>query len=216
MKQDQKTKSSSNTNALERSVAIVLSGCGSNEGTEVTEAVSTMIALTEAHVSYQCYAPNIGSVIAEAKKIARGNVRPLSDLKSKHHDALVLPGGAGAAKVLSTFSEHGAKGKVLPELETVIRDFHSDSKPIGAICIAPTLLALTLGKLGIEVTVGDDAEVIAEILKTGSLHTVCKVEDYVSDRDNKVLTTPAYMYEATAHQVFTGIRKMIRELAEMA
>ena len=214
------------TNQLDRKIAVVLSGCGHKDGTEITEAVSALIAITETGASYTCFAPDEtaagqsgtdSSPFEMSKRIARGHVQPLSKLNVGDFDGVVFPGGYGAAKVLSNFAEKGAKGKPLPEVTRVITEFHSQSKPIGVICIAPALVALTLGKLSVELTVGENGETASEIVKTGAQHTVCPVTDYISDRDNKVLSTPAYMYDgATSFQVFTGIRKMIRELVEMA
>lgn len=218
-------------NQLDRKIAVVLSGCGHADGTEITEAVSALIAITEAGASYTCFAPDplyiddIGRSAEAAdstpfemsKRIARGKVSPLSKLKADDFDGLVFPGGFGAAKILSNFADKGAKGRPLPDVERVITEFHSQSKPIGAICIAPTLIALTLGRLAIDLTVGENGDTAGEIVKTGAQHTVCSVTDYISDRDNKVLSTPAYMYaEASSFEVFLGVRKMIRELVEMA
>lgn len=209
------------TNQLDRKIAVVLSGCGHEDGTEITEAVSVLIAITEMGASYVCFAPNTilgeSGPIEMSKRIARGQVNPLSSLKTSDFDGVVFPGGFGAANVLSDFAENGAKAKAIPEVARVISEFHAQSKPIGVICVAPVLVALTLGKLSVELTVGENGKVAGEIAKTGSQHTVCPVTDYISDRDNKILSTPAYMYDqASSFEVFTGIRKMIRELVEMA
>jgi enhancing lycopene biosynthesis protein 2 len=218
-------------NTLDRRVAVVLSGCGFLDGSEITEAASALIALSEAGAKFKCFAPDLEftpahyaggtsnaprNVLEESGRIARKDILALDKLKADDFDAVVFPGGFGAAKVLCSWGEKGAKGLPLPQVKKIITEFHAASKPIGAICIAPALVALVLGKNGVEVTIGDDAETAAEIIKTGAVHTACAVTDYVSDRDNKVLTTPAYMYEAQPHEVYTGIRKMIRELVEMA
>lgn len=213
-------------------IAVVLSGCGFLDGAEITESISTLIALSETGASITCFAPNeefstkshLGTrsdgerrnALTEAARIARGAVQDLRELQEKDFDAVVFPGGFGAAKVLSNWASEGANTKVLPEVARVITEFHRMAKPIGAICIAPTLVAKVLGNEGINVTIGDDLATSKEIEKTGAHHVRCSVTDYVSDRDHKILTTPAYMYEAKPHEVFTGIRKMIRELVEMA
>ncbi len=207
-------------NQLDRKIAVVLSGCGHTDGSEITEAVSALIAINEAGASYACFAPfseGESGPYEMSKRIARGLVYPLSKLKAADFDGLVFPGGFGAANVLSDFSQYGSRAKPLEDVSRVITEFHSQSKPIGAICIAPVLVALTIGKLGVELTVGQNGEAASEIAKTGARHTVCPITDYVSDRDNKVLSTPAYMYDkASSFEVFSGIRKMIRELVEMA
>lgn len=215
-----------------KKIAVVLSGCGHQDGTEITEAVSTIIALTELGVEPSYFAPDLDvpaahhrpnsssetrNLLNESARITRSSVRDVKELKETDFDALIFPGGFGAALHLSNWANDGAKTKVNREVMKAIIAFHKNSKPIGAMCIAPVLIARVLGSEGVNVTIGNDEGVAAEIEKTGSHHVKCDVTDYVSDRDHKILTTPAYMYgDAKAFDVFTGIRKMIRELVEMA
>ena len=214
-----------------KKVAVVLSGCGFLDGTEITEAVSTLISLSELGAEATCFALNEDApstdhatkapqgsrnMLSESARIARGNAKDLTTLQEKDFDAVVFPGGFGAALNLSDWGKVGAKAKPHREVTRVIRAFHKASKPIGAICIAPTLVARILGSENVNVTIGNDPATAAEITKTGAEHVQCAVTDYVSDRDHKVLTTPAYMYEAKPHEVFQGIRRMIGELVEMA
>ena len=216
-----------------KKVAVVLSGCGFLDGAEITESVSTLIALSELNAETMCFAPNQSfkttahhgkaaqadeqrNALTEAARIARGKIQDLRELREKDFDAVVFPGGYGAALNLSSWGTEGANTQVHPDVMRVITEFHKAAKPIGAICIAPTLVAKALGSEGVNLTIGEDMATAKEIEKTGAQHVKCPVTDFVSDRDHKVLTTPAYMYEAKPHEVFTGIRKMIRELVEMA
>lgn len=242
-----------------KKIAVVLSGCGFLDGSEITEAISTLIALSELGTEVTCFAPDASFPVAhyvasagatssssatqssleratpapgssssalspstrnaleESGRIARQHVSPLSALREKDFDAIVFPGGFGAAKNLSDWASTGARANVLADVRRAITEFHKSSKPIGAICIAPTLVARVLGGEHPEVTIGNDTATAAEIEKTGAKHTKCAVDDYVSDRDHKILTTPAYMYgDAKPHEVFTGIRRMLAELVEMA
>jgi len=215
-----------------KKIAVVLSGCGHQDGSEITEAISTLIALSELNVGYQIFAPDLitktsnhlndasespRNALSEAARIARGNARDLKTLEASNFDALVIPGGYGAAKVLCNFAQLGHKCDVLPEVRKVIEGFYKEEKPIAAICIAPALVARVLGSKGITLTIGNDAETAAEITKTGAHHEVCAVEDYVTDREHRLITTPAYMYSnAKPSEVFTGIRKALKELVEMA
>jgi enhancing lycopene biosynthesis protein 2 len=217
-----------------KKIAVVLSGCGFLDGSEITEAISVLISLSELGAEVSCFAPDqefpaahyvhqsdgaasTRNALEESARIARKHVSPLTSLNEADFDAIVFPGGFGAAKNLSSWATAGAKTPVLTEVRKAIVAFHRASKPIGAICIAPVLVARVLGAEHPEVTIGDDAETAAEIEKTGAKHTKCAVDDYVSDRDHKILTTPAYMYgEAKPHAVFTGIRRMLTELVEMA
>jgi enhancing lycopene biosynthesis protein 2 len=216
-----------------KKIAVVLSGCGFKDGSEITEAISTLIALSELGAQTSCFAPDMDfavishhgsstssekrNVLTESARISRGEIHDLRELRETDFDAMVFPGGFGAAINLSSWATNGSQTKVQPEVERVIREFHKAVKPIGAICIAPVLLAKVLGKEHINLTIGNDPATAKELEKTGALHVNCKVTDYISDRDHKVLSTPAYMYdEAKPHEVFTGIRKMLRELVEMA
>ncbi len=216
-----------------KKIAVVLSGCGFKDGTEITESISSLIAITEFGAQYQCFAPQVEfettahsdspgklsprNTYEESARICRGNIKNLSELNESDFDALVIPGGFGAALHLSSWAKEGSQAQVEPHLEKLIKEFHQASKPIGAMCIAPTLLAKVLGSETATITIGDDKETAQEIEKTGAHHENCEVTDYITDRENKLLTTPAYMYgNALPFEVFTGIRKMIKEVIEMA
>jgi enhancing lycopene biosynthesis protein 2 len=211
--------------------AILLSGCGFKDGSEITESVSTLIALSEARAQYQIFAPDLRltavnhltgqkegerSTLAESARIARGEVQNLTELNPNKFDGLILPGGYGAATLLCDFATSGASCKAHPLVEKIIQDFYKLEKPIAAFCIAPALVARVLGSEGITVTIGNDHETAKEIEKTGASHVNCEVTDFITDREKKIITSPAYMYKATPFQVYTGIRKAIVELVEMA
>lgn len=218
---------------MAKHVAVVLSGCGHKDGAEITEAVSTLISLTEAGATYQVFAPNVEfavtdpiksqpteekrNVMTEAARIARGNIRDLKELKADDFDAIAFPGGFGAALHLCTWAKEGSDCTVDPEAKRVVNDFYMAEKPIAAICIAPALIAKVLGEEGVTLTIGNDASTAAEIEKTGAHHENCAVNDFVTDRDHRIVSTPAYMYDqAKPIEVFIGVRKAIRELVEMA
>ncbi len=216
-----------------KKIAVILSGCGNKDGAEITEAVSLLISLSQNNAQYMCFAPNIEfdaldfikneplhtkrNVLTEAARISRGQIQDLKTLDAKKYDALVFVGGFGAAKNLSNWAEKGAQCTVLPDIDKIIRAFHSASKPIAAICISPVIIAKVLGSEKVTVTLGIDSLAIAEVLKTGAQHEACPVDDYLTDRANKVITTPAYMYDnAKPHEVFKGISGLAKELVEMA
>ncbi len=150
------------------------------------------------------------------REFCRGQIKNLNDLKASEFDAVVFPGGFGAALHLSSRANKGATCEVLQEVRKTITDFHIQGKPIGAMCIAPVLLAKVLGDKKVTLTIGNDKETAAELKKTGAQHVDCPVDDFITDRDHKIVTTPAYMFEAKPAEVFRGISKMIKELAEMA
>lgn len=164
-----------------KKIAVILSGCGYLDGSEVTETVSLLIALHQAGAETFCFAPNIEvdsvnhqdstemtgkrNLLKESARLCRGQIQDLATLQEKDFDALALPGGFGAAKNLSTWASEGAKCKVLPDIQRVILDFYNASKPIGAMCIAPVILAKVLGDKKLTLTIGHDPATISEISK---------------------------------------------------
>lgn len=215
-----------------RKIAMVLSGSGNKDGSEITEAVSAIICLSELGAELDFFAPNLDfdsvnfltgeltgkrNAILESARISRSQIQDLFLLDPKKFDGLILPGGMGAVKNLSSWSTDKSKGKVIPELDKCLKSFHSDSRPIAAICIAPVIVALSLGDKQIEITLGPDSVAANEAKKTGAILVDCPVDDYVTDRLNKVITTPAYMYDqAKPHEVYQGIRGLCLEFLEMA
>lgn len=215
-----------------KKVALVLSGCGHRDGAEITEAVSLLISLNKNGAEVHGFAPNIEvpvkdhltgektgetrNALHEAARILRGHATDLKKLNAQDFDALCFAGGMGAATVLSDWAEKGATCTVLPEVRQAIVDFYSQGKPIGAVCISPVLLARVLGEKKIELTLGDAKNNSADLKKTGAQHIECPVTDYITDRDHKIITSPAYMHDATPAEVFEGISELAKELVEMA
>ena len=213
-------------------VAVVLSGCGFKDGAEVTESVSALIALGQQGLKYECFAPDLQvqsvhhitgalqgerSVREAATRIARTEVQSLKRLQAADFKALVLPGGFGVAQHLCTWVKDGAKARVLPEVEKLITQFYKNEKPILAVCIAPALVACVLGSKGVSLSIGSDKSTAQQIESTGAKHVECLVSDFVTDREHRIISTPAYMYDqATPAQVFEGVQKAVQELAAMA
>jgi len=216
-----------------KKIAVVLSGCGYLDGSAITEAVSLLIELDKHQTAFDFYAPNINysptshfdsgllesekrNALEESARITRGKIKDLSELNTNKYDGLAIPGGFGAAKHLSTWAMDGAACSVNGDLKKNILAFHSESKPILAICIAPVLLAKALGKdFAPSLTLGDDAGNASELEKTGADHVDCLVTDFVTDRENKLISTPAYMMDASPYEVFTGISRATTEFIEM-
>ena len=156
--------------------AVVLAGCGHKDGAEINEAVSLLLSISQHHCEYQCFAPDrpqaevidhvTGNKVANAKRnimteaarIARGNILPIDQFKAEDYDALFFPGGFGAAKNLCDYAFKGVAMEVQPDVARVILEMHEAKKPIGAMCIAPVMLArlipdvcVTLGAEGTDV-----------------------------------------------------------------
>ncbi len=214
-----------------KKVAVILSGCGFLDGAEIREAVLTLLELDLAAISVDIFAPDVTqhhvinhltgdpqqhetrNVLQEAARIARGDIRPLEKLQPEHYLGLVLPGGFGVAKNLSDFAFKGADGDVLKALKPIIQTFHHQHKPIVAVCIAPTLLAMTLSKQNPHLTIGTDAETAQELTKAGAKHQACATRDCVVDHQNRLISTPAYMDgSAQLKEVHAGIHQAIQAL----
>lgn len=217
-------------------VAVVMSGCGFLDGSEIHEATSVLIHLDLAGKRYVCFAPDSAQagvvnhatgeatnetrgMLAESARIARGQITPLQELKATAFSAVIFPGGFGAAKNLCNFAVHGSQCKVLPEVARVIKEFHAAGKPMGFCCIAPVLAARVLGTAsggpGVTVTLGEAGDASREIEKLGAKHEAKAVEEVCIDRERRVVTTPAYMYETTPGLVFKGIGRMVEDVVRM-
>ncbi|MBM3973309.1 MAG: isoprenoid biosynthesis glyoxalase ElbB [Planctomycetes bacterium] len=215
-------------------VGVLLSGCGFLDGSEIQESVFTLLCLDELGVEAVFLAPRgnqrhvvdhaaqapVGGecrdVLRESARIARGRVRDLATVQAADVDALIVPGGYGVAKNLSDFALQGADGTPHPEVAGLLREVHAAGKPIGAICIAPALVALALGATAHPtLTVGDDRGVAQAIERLGAKHQDCPVDQCVVDRVRRIVTAPAYMYDARPKDVCAGIRKLCAEVVAM-
>jgi len=217
---------------MSKQVAVILSGCGAFDGSEIYETTLTLLRLDQLGIGYRCFAPDIEqhhvidhrsgevaqgetrNVLTESARLARGEVSALTDLAAEEFDAVILPGGFGAAKNLSNFAEAGADMRVHEPLVDVLREFHEDRKPIGLMCISPVLVPRLLGN-GISVTIGHDPGGSGAISAMGGLHRSCGVEDIVVDFENRVVTTPAYMLATRISEAATGIFKLVDRLDEL-
>jgi len=211
-------------------VGVLLSGCGVYDGAEIHEAVITLLSLDRAGAEIVCMAPNVEqlhvinhltgdvatgekrNVLVEAARIARGNIRDLATVDPGELDALILPGGFGAAKNLCDFALKGADCTVHPEVARVVRGVHAAGKPIGAICIAPALVAKLLGDEHPKLTIGTDSKTAQALEKMGACHEACGVEGVVVDREHKLVTTPAYMLARSIAEAAAGIEKLVAEV----
>ncbi|WP_250657893.1 isoprenoid biosynthesis glyoxalase ElbB [Alkalimarinus coralli] len=216
-----------------KKVAVVLSGCGVYDGSEIYETVITLLALDSNDAQYQCFAPDIpqlhvvnhltGEVeygetrntLVEAARLARGEIKDLSALDVKDYDAIIFPGGFGAAKNLSDYAVNGSSMVINLQVKTIAQAFARASKPAGYICIAPTLIA-GIYEEGAKCTVGNDADTAAAIETMGAKHINCEVENVVIDEENKVVSTPAYMLAERISEAAVGIEKLVSRVLDMA
>lgn len=217
---------------MSKQVAVILSGCGVFDGSEIYETTLTLLRLDQLGIGYRCFAPDIAqhhvidhrsgevakgesrNVLEESARLARGEISTLTELEAGDYDAVILPGGFGAAKTLSTFAEAGDEMEVLGELAEALAGFREARKPIGLMCISPVLVPRLLGS-GIAVTIGHDPGVAGAISAMGGLHRSCGVEDIVVDFENRVVTTPAYMLATRISEAATGIFKLVDRIDEL-
>ena len=216
-------------------VAVVLSGCGFLDGSEIHEAVLTLLALDRADAVVTCLAPNVAqtgvidhlrqepanekrNVLVESARIARGKVLDIARAQAASFDAIVLPGGYGAAKNLCNFATAGAAAVVEPAVAQFLRDAFRAHKPIGAWCIAPATVAAALRneKAGLRLTIGSDPDTAQALAAMGVTHVTCPVGDARVDEANRIVSTPAYMCDARISEVATGIDKAVTALLNMA
>ena len=216
-----------------KKIGVVLSGCGVFDGAEIHEAVLTLLAIAEAGAEALCFAPDIPqmhvvnhltgqpaegetrNVLVEAARIARGKITPLDQADTSSLDAAVFPGGFGAAKNLCTFAVDGPDASIDPGVETFVQAMHATGKPLGFACIAPAVAAKALGSGAPELTIGNDAATAAGLEKLGAKHVDHPVTGIHIDAAKKIVTTPAYMYDASIDQVAFGIRAMVNEVIGM-
>ena len=216
--------------AMRKRIAVVLCGSGFKDGSEIRESVGVLWALSQHPVDVQCFAPDAPqkdvinclsgqpmnesrNQLVEAARIARGKIKALTELNPAEFDALILPGGFGAAKNLCDFASKGIEGSVIPDLKEKLQAFFAAKKPIGAVCIAPAIIALAFPEKNFRLTVGAEGEVAQSIEKLGHKHIITSASECCSDEKNKIFTTPAYMYDnANLSDIFEGIRKLVSEV----
>ncbi|MFP3014692.1 MAG: isoprenoid biosynthesis glyoxalase ElbB [Arsenophonus sp.] len=210
-------------------MAVILSGCGYLDGAEINEVILTLISLEKRGINYQCFAPDINqyhvinhltgeemsekrNVLIESARIVRGKVKTIAECYSSNFDALIVPGGFGVAKNLSTFAFDGINFKLLPDILKVCQSFIG--KPVGYICIAPVLL-LAIYKKNIKLTIGKDQNINDLIENLGGSPINCKATDVVIDVENKIVSTPGYMLANNINTANQGINKLIEKILEL-
>ncbi len=217
-------------------VAVILSGCGVYDGAEIHEAVLTLLYLEKGGADIKCYAPDkpqmhvvnhlkgepeenqSRNVLVESARIARGEIAPISDLQIDTFDAVVIPGGFGAAKNLCSLAVDGDACSIDADVQQIIIDAVDKDIVIGAICIAPALVARALKDkpLNPVMTIGTDASTAGALRAMGAENQPASVNEIVVDTKNKIVTTPAYMLGQSIVPVAEGIEKLVAKVLEMA
>lgn len=214
-----------------RKIAVILSGCGVFDGSEIHESVVTLLALSKAGLEYQCFSLNLPqkqvinhftketqsesrNMLVESARIARGNIKDIKDAKVEDFDAAIFPGGTGAACNLCNFFEKGSDCHIEEAVLQFAKTMHDAGKPLGFICIAPAMIPLVAGK-EVLFTIGTDKDVASKIEAMGGKHKECSASDCVIDEKNKIVSTPAYMLAQSIAEVATGIEKLVQAIFKL-
>lgn len=213
-------------------VAVVLSGCGVYDGSEIYESVITLLRLDEKGASVQVFAPDkeqmhvinhlsgeaqseSRNVLVEAARLARGEISALSELKAENFDALIVPGGFGAAKNLCNFAVAEGDFDVDTDFLKAVRDFKAQSKPVGLMCIAPVMAVKLFGE-GIKCTLGRACDASNIVESSGGVHVETSVESICVDEKNKLVTTSAYMQAERIFEAAQGINALVDKVLSLA
>ena len=216
---------------MSKKIAVILSGCGVYDGAEIHESVITLLRLDQRGAQVECFAPDVAqlhvinhltgeempesrNVLVESARIARGDVKDIREANAEDFDALIVPGGFGAAKNLSNFASAGAGCSLNPQVLALAEAFVEAGKPLGLICISPALAAKIYGP-GVTCTIGNDADTAAVLDKMGAHHQACAVDDIVEDTARKLVSTPAYMLGKNISEVASGINKLVDRVLEL-
>ena len=208
-------------------IAVILSGCGAHDGSEIRESVLSLLAIERNGAKARCFAPDIvqndvinhltgepsnetRNVLVESARIARGEITDLADFNASEVDAILFPGGMGAIKNLSSIARHGADASITPFVLKALKSMRQAKKPIGALCISPAMLAVAFGD--VTVTIGDDTDTAAMIEKSGSQHQTGRHGDAIIDEKAKIVTAPAYMLASTLSDIEADADSVVKGL----
>ncbi|NVK28443.1 MAG: isoprenoid biosynthesis glyoxalase ElbB [Flavobacteriia bacterium] len=224
-------------------IAVLLHGSGVYDGTEIHEAVLTLLAIEEAGHTYSCIAPNMvqhhvvnhlngeemnetRNVLIESARIARGEITDVANVNIGDYDALLMPGGFGTAKNFTKWAFEGPSGEIQESIKNLVLGFVSAKKPIGALCMSPTTVAKALQ--GTEyhamLTVGSteeaspyDISAISEGLNsTGATAEMRTVREIAIDPNLKIVTAPCYMMKASITEVRNNIKEAVNSVIDLA
>ena len=214
---------------MKKKIAIIIGGCGHRDGSEIHETTMTMLAVEEHGATYQMFAPNRNqyhvlnhldgtemheqrNMLVEAARIARGNILPLENFDVNQFDAVIFPGGFGVAKNFFNYAFKGVDCEVDEQIAHIIQSVHQAGKPIGALCISPVLMAKILGN--ITVTIGQDAKTARDIEQMGATNVNTSNGDVVTDKKNKIFSTPCYMLDANLVDIHEDAYNLVEAMME--
>lgn len=220
---------------MAKNIGVLLAGCGVYDGAEIHEATLTLYFLDLEGANIINIAPNIDlmhvinhvtsdesgerrNVLTEAARIARGDIKDLTNISANDLDALIIPGGFGAAKNFINYAVKGRDCEINPEVKRIINEMVDAGKPVGAMCIAPMVVAVALREKDIKpvLTIGNDKQTASDLVFFGAMHQIAKVDELAVDDKNKIVSTPAYMIGPNISDIGKGIEKLVKKLISMA
>ena len=220
---------------MKKHAAVILSGSGVYDGSEIHEATLILLHLDRAGWEISCFAPDIGqahvidhsrgepdvsdqrNVLVESARISRGNIRPLAALDLDVFDAVVLPGGFGAAKNLCRFAFDGVDCVIDDDVVRVITEAVAKKKIIGAVCIAPVVVARALRDSGVQatLTIGTDPATMDALKAMNAVPDPQPATGVTVDETNRIVTTPAYMLAGSISELSVGIEAFAVEMTRL-
>jgi enhancing lycopene biosynthesis protein 2 len=217
-----------------KKVCMILSGSGVFDGTEIHEAVLSILYLQQSNIEIVFAAPDIPqtdvinhisgqeiqesrNVLIESARIARGQIVNLKDIDVEDIDGLFFPGGAGSVKNLCTFMKEGPECSVNVDIQNLVSACLDKQKPIAALCISPVLIAricMLKGISGIRMTVGNtNHQIIGMLSRMGMEHILCESYNYEIDTNYRIFSSPAYMNDGNISEISSGILRLVNDFA---
>lgn len=220
-------------------IGVLLAGCGVFDGSEIHEATFALLALNQRGVEVVCMAPDMAqhhvinhitgeemneqrNVLVESARIARGEIQSIDEVDIASLDALVVPGGSGAAKNLSQWAIDGPDGYILPEVVKLIKTMVEKGKPLAGLCMGPTVIAQALAQTDIKprLTVGsteakspyDIGGISSGMESLGAEVTMRTIKEIELDENHRIVTAPCYMMEGSISEVHDNIQQAIDAL----
>jgi len=219
-------------------VAVILSGSGVYDGSEIQESLFTLLAISENKGTYECFAPDKKqfhvinhltgevtneerNVLVESARVARGKVQNITSLNVNEFEGLVIPGGYGVAKNLNEWAISGHESEIDSSISKVINEFYDAKKPIVALCISPTLIAQALkNKTKVSLTVGNTKDKNAEGIKAvqkgieslGAEIIEKEITEVHVDLENKIISAPCYMLDCDLYDIRLNTKQAVDKL----
>ena len=213
--------------AMSKKVAIILSGCGGLDGSEIGETICSILALEGGGFSWKAFSMDKlqkkvisalsmkemnekRNMMEESARITHGKIEDISKLEVNEFDVLWLPGGYGMVCSFSDIGEKGENGSVSSEISTVIKKFHEQKKIIVGICIAPSVIAKSLEKVQLTITLGEAENFYSLLKRLGHNPKKVTSSEFIYDKEHKIYSTPAYMDKnASCLKIFHTCQKIV-------